>query len=243
MDFGSSAHFPTTDWTALRATKDRRDPGYLEAMNRCMAAYWKPVFYFLRSKGCPLHEAEDLTQEFFLQFFHRHWIRRADPERGRFRTFLLTILTRFLADQRPPRARRQTAFDDRLVSISALMGDRDRGFEPPANETPEEVFMKQWARAVIDNVRRGLQRWCEFRGRPDWYEVFSAHYFPPPGSARVTQNALADRFRLTRDQVRYALEEVNRQFIEFLRSEVGRQVDSPAELEAEIDDLQRLLGG
>ena len=238
-----SAQFPTTTWNMVLAAKDRQSAGYLDAMNRCIAGYWKPVFYFLRSRGYPLERAEDLTQEFFLQFMHREWIRRADPQRGRFRTFLLTILTRFLSDQGQRRAPKQKTFDQRLVSVSALLGDSERTFEPPDNETPEEIFMKQWAKAVIGNVRRRLSFWCDHgKNRPDWYEIFTAVYFPPAGAPRVTQQALAQRFRLTRDQVRYALEEVNRQFGELLRAEVADQIDSPAELDAEIGELERLLG-
>lgn len=91
----------------IQAAQDRDDPACMEATSRCIAAYWWPVFYFLRAKGYPLHRAEDLTQEFFLRFCQRGWIEPADPQRGRFRTFLLTILTRFLADQGTERAPRQ----------------------------------------------------------------------------------------------------------------------------------------
>ncbi len=116
-----------------------------------------PVFYFLRARGYPLHRAEDLAQEFFLQFYQRGWIGRAEQQRGRFRTFLLTILTRFLSDQGPERCPRQRAFDEQLVTISVLLGDSDRSFEPPDNRTPEEIFMQQWARAVLARVQQGLE--------------------------------------------------------------------------------------
>lgn len=122
--------FPTTTWTAIHAAQDCQSPESVEALNRCVAAYWKPVFYFLRARGMSLQRAEDLTQEFFLQFLERGWIRRADQERGRFRTFLLTILTRFLADRETDRAPRQKRFDDRLVLVSALMTETERAFEP-----------------------------------------------------------------------------------------------------------------
>jgi RNA polymerase sigma-70 factor (ECF subfamily) len=98
MTVTPSAQFPTTTWNMVLAAKDRQSAGYLDAMNRCIAGYWKPVFYFVRSRGYPLERAEDLTQEFFLQFMDREWIRRADPQRGRFRTFLLTVLVRFLSE-------------------------------------------------------------------------------------------------------------------------------------------------
>jgi hypothetical protein len=63
------------------------------ALNRFIVLYWKPVFYFLRARGQGLHQAEDLTQAFFTRLLERDWVRRADPQRGRFRTFLLTLLT------------------------------------------------------------------------------------------------------------------------------------------------------
>jgi RNA polymerase sigma-70 factor (ECF subfamily) len=237
----AAARFPTTAWSMVRAAQCPDSPEYLAAMNRCIVAYWRPVFCFLRAKGCPWQRAEDLTQEFFLQCFQRAWIRRADPQRGRFRTFLLTILTRFLADQGAERAPRQKVFDERLVTVSVLLADSDRTFEPPDNRTPEEIFMQQWARAVIAHVQQCLQTWCTERGRPDWYKMFCQVYLPSTGSPRVTQQALADQLHLTRDQVPYGLEGVNRQFIELLRAEIADQVGSDEDLDTEIQELQSLL--
>jgi RNA polymerase sigma-70 factor (ECF subfamily) len=237
----SAAPFPSTAWSMVREAQNREGPAYLTAMNRCIAAYWRPVFYFLRAKGHPFHQSEDLTQEFFLRFYERGWIDRADPQRGRFRTFLLTILTRFLADKGDRRAPRQDVFDNRLVTVSALMSDPERSFEPPDNRTPEEIFMQQWAHAVIAHVRRSLDAWCAQQGRPDWYQMFCQVYFPSPGGPRITQQALADQLHLTRDQVRYGLEEVNRQFVALLRAEVADQVGEGVDLDTEIRELQSLL--
>ena len=242
MDSYASRDFPPTSWSLIRAVQCQSGEDRVEAMNRCIAAYWKPVFYFLRTRGYPLHRAEDLAQEFFLQFFlEKDWVRRADQQRGRFRTYLLTVLTRFLADRSGDRLPRQKAFDERQVTISALLGDSERAFEPPHNCTPEQVFMQQWARAVIANVQRNLEAWCILRGRPDWYRMFCAMYFPEPGDLRVTQQELASRLRVSRDQVRYGLEEVNRQFTGLLRTEVGDQIGPDDDLDVEIHELQALL--
>ncbi len=211
-------------------------------MNRCIAAYWRPVFYFLRAKGYPQHRAEDLTQEFFLRFYQRGWIERADPQRGRFRTFLLTVLTRFLSDQGAERAPRQQVFDERLVSVSVLLANLDRTFEPADNRTPEQVFMQQWARSVIAHVQQCLETWCCHRGRPDWYRIFCQVYFPSPGSPRISRQELADQLHLSRDQVRYGLDEVNRRFVELFRAEVAEQIGSEEDLDTEIRELESLLG-
>jgi len=226
----------------VQDAKDWNDSGHIEAMNRLISGYWKPVFCFVRARGYPVHRAEDLTQEFFYNFLRRNWVRPADPERGRFRNFLLKILVRFLSDQSPKRATRQSEFEGKVVSIAALIRNHDRSFEPPDNLTPENIFMKQWARAVIRNARRGLETWCHERGRPDWYEIFSAVHFPTAGQVRLSQQALADRLRLSRDQVRYGLEEADRQFRCLLCAEVTDQVENEAYTDQEIQDLYRLVG-
>ena len=227
----------------MRSAKERDSTAYLAAMNRCIAGYWKPAFYFIRSKGYSLDRAEDLTQEFFLRFFARDWIRRADAQRGRFRNLLLTMLTRFLADQGPRRAAKQKEFDRRIIAVSTLVGERERTFEPSNNETPDLVFMKQWAAATLGNVLRRVKEWCRDQGRPDWHEIFRMIHFPCAGERSATQQEIAKRLNISRDRVRYGLEETNRQFVEFLRDEVSDQVSSPDEIEDEINEINRLLRG
>ena len=84
--------------------------------------------------------------------------------------------------------------------------------------------------------------WCHAKGRPDWYAIFSALLIPAPDSTRVTHQSLADQLHLSRDQVRYALEQAEAQFVQLLRTEVCRHVQSPEEMDAEIIELQKLLG-
>jgi len=150
---------------------------------------------------------------------------------------------RFLSDRGPKRLPKQKLFDQRLVSVSALVGDEDRTFEPADDEMPEKVFMKRWAEAVLANARRHLEIWCYSKSRPDWYEIFCTTHFPPPGTPHLAQQAIADRFHCTRDQVRYGLEEVRRQFLEFLRAEVADQAGSDADLDIEVGELQQSLVG
>ena len=234
--------FPTTIWNELLVAKDPDDPEQVLAMNRLISGYWRPVFFYLRTKGMPVEQAEDLTQEFFLRFIERQWLAPVDPSRGRFRTFLLTVLSRFVADQSPARTTLQNSFEQRLVPISALVSDKERSFEPPDTETAEEVFMRQWARAVIRNVRRRLKGWCEENGRPDWYRVFAAFNLPDATDSRVTQEAVSQQLKISRDQVRYALSQTNDKFAELLRAEIAEHVDSPEEVGREIQELQELLG-
>jgi len=241
-DDPSASGFPSTAWSFIRAAQDPQHAEFAAAVNGFIARYWRPVFCFLRAGGHGLHAAEDLTQEFFTRFIERDWLRRADPERGRFRTFLLTILVRFLSDLGDRRAPRQQVFERRFVSVESLLRDEDRRYEPPSGETAEAIFMRQWAAALVAEVRRRLRKLCADRDRADWYDVFAAAH-GIDGDAGATQQALADRFAMTRDQVRYALEQVQRWFVVLLRAEVRDHVDCDADVGDEIRELLALLQG
>ena len=235
--------FPTTAWSMLEHAKSPDKAEVTAAMNRFIVGYWRPIYRFLRAKGCRHDTAEDLTQEFFLKFLDHDWLAKADASRGRFRNYLLAILKRFLADQGSGRAPRQMAFDQALVQVSALARDEERSFEPSHHELAEDVFMKQWAQALVEEVRGELAAWCRQRGRPDWCEIFTAHHFPPPGCEGLAQQSLAERFRSSRDQVRYALEQTAAEFARLFRAAVAGQVACEAEIDAEIRDIERLVGG
>ena len=105
------------------------------------------------------------------------------------------------------------------------------------------MFMRHWAQALVEEVRGELDAWCRQRGRPDWCEIFTAHHFPAAGCEGLTQQALAERFRSSRDQIRYALEQTNQEFARLFRAAVAGQVASDAEIDAEIRDIERLVGG
>lgn len=232
--------FPTTAWSIVQALREGENVQFTVAFNRFVASYWKPIYCFLRARGYSAQNAEDLTQEFFERFWARSWQMDARADRGKFRTYLLTILTRFLADK-GSRAPRQDKFESNLVALSALIRTEERSYEPPTNETPEAIFMRCWAQAVLDAALRSLRNWCAKQGRPDWYRLFRYSHFPSPGSRAFTQEELAARYRLTRDQVRYGITTTSTKFGEFLRREVADQVSSQQDIEDEIRDLKRLL--
>jgi RNA polymerase sigma-70 factor (ECF subfamily) len=208
-------------------------------MDRLMTDYWKPVFYFLRASGHRVERAEDLTQAFFLRFLEKGWIRPADQARGRFRDFLLTLLQRFTCDE-TWRAGAQEKFEHLFVSLHDLRQDSDLAYEPPVGETPEEAFHKQWKAGVLAAVRRNLQACYDGLGKPDErqrFDVFAAYHFVDRLEDQPTQEALAARFGVSRDQVRYALEVVQKRYRHLLRQELRDLGHSEEELDEEIREL------
>ena len=142
MQRNDGVEFPTTSWTILNAVKRPDHPTHEVAMNRFAAAYWRPVFCFIRKVGHPLQDAEDLTQAFFFYLWDRRKIGDADRDRGRFRTYLLTLLKRFLSDHGKQREKKQVVFEQEIIPISSLIDENDRQFVPRDDERPEDIFMK-----------------------------------------------------------------------------------------------------
>jgi serine/threonine protein kinase/DNA-directed RNA polymerase specialized sigma24 family protein len=116
-----------------------------EALDALMTRCWRPVFYFLRARGYPLHRAEDLTQELFTRFLAEDWPGIVEKSQGELRRYLLEGLKRFLAEQASGRAEGQQTLPESVLSIAGLLKDEDRAYEPPAGESPDDVFRREWA--------------------------------------------------------------------------------------------------
>jgi RNA polymerase sigma-70 factor (ECF subfamily) len=239
----ASGAWPVTSWTLLRAGQDAASPACVESRNKFLARYWKPVFVFLRAKRHPPQRAEELTQAFFLHVLEKGCFPGVDRRKGKFRTYLLGALCHFLADQTPERLRRQSAFEEGLVPLGSLMTEEERIYEPPAGEPVEVLFMRQWAIDLVHEVRRRVRSVCERRGHAVWYDVFEALHPADPGALPPpSEQELAERLGLSRDQVRYAKEQAEQSFRVLLRTEIREQVGSEEEVGDEIRELMALLG-
>lgn len=236
--------FPTTAWTALEEIKHSSQAERIDRRNRFIVQYYKPVFFFLRAHGHSVSGAEDWAQSFFTDLLTGDDFLQADRSRGKFRSFLLLLLKRFLSDHgNPDRRPRQQSFEEGFVSITSLLTEDDRSFEPPTHQTPEAAFMRQWARDLVAQVREQVQDLFAKRGQPEFYELFAASQDERPGQAKPTQEELGVRFGLDRDGVKYRLQQVKHAFLVKLRAAVRDQVGSDAEVDQEIGELLTLLGG
>jgi RNA polymerase sigma-70 factor (ECF subfamily) len=235
--------FPSTGWTLIRAVQDRAHPEHRPALDRFARLYRPPVFCFLRARGLPAQDAEDLTQDFFVWLLEGDWVRKADPQRGTFRAFLRMHLRSFLADQTSPRRLpRQKEFEQRgHLSLDRLSAAGERLYEPVAGETPDQAFDRAFAQSVVQTVRDELRKTCEIEKRPDWYEIFAAAYPGDRQTPALSQQALAERFGKTRDEVRGILDRMKKRCRRLLCNELRDHGGSDADIEAEADDLLSLL--
>src|SRR5436309_7184109 len=146
-----SSQFPTTRWTLVVAAGHPRRTEARSALVSLCEGYWYPLYAYLRRRGYPADQAQDLTQEFFTRILEGRYLDRADRGKGRFRSFLLTSLKFFVADEED-RQRAGKRGGGAVVSLEFSSGEERYQREPAHDETPEWIFKRRWALSVLDRV-------------------------------------------------------------------------------------------
>lgn len=226
--------FDTTRWTiVLHAARD--DAAGRGALADLCRAYWLPLYVYVRRRGYSSHDAEDLTQGFFADLLGRDAVKRADPARGRFRTFLLTSLSNYLhnAHDHAQAARRGGAFEK--ISIDALEADDALAQLKDTTLTPDQAFDRSWTLALLDRAMKRLAAEQAKAGKERWFERVRPclQTRADPG----LQDAIGAEFGLTRNAVAVAIHRLASRYRELVRAEIAETVSGPEELAQEQRDL------
>src|ERR1700693_807966 len=145
----ASSQFPTTRWTLVVAAGDPQRKEARPALVSLCENYWYPLYAYLRRRGYSADQAQDLTQEFFIRVLEGRYLDRADPEKGRFRSFILTSLKFFVADE-ADRQRAHKRGGGAMAPLEFSSGEDRYQREPAHDETPERIFERRWALSVLD---------------------------------------------------------------------------------------------
>lgn len=228
--------FPTTHWSIVAnagAGSEREARAALETLCR---QYWYPLYGFIRRQGRTHHEAEDCTQEFFARLLANGGIATARPERGRFRSFLLTALRNFLAKEwhRAQAAKRGGG----IAPLSLELRDaQDRFAHEPADATlnPEQAFDRAWALAMIERAVGQLRKEYEKSGRGELFAALAPLAWGE-GSTEACA-APAARLGMTPHAFTVALHRLRQRIGLRLRTEVSQTVANESEIDAELRHL------
>ena len=185
----SSAGFHTTHWSVVLAARGEGGVGSQEALENLCSTYWYPLYAFIRRQGASPHEAEDLTQGFFSSFLKHNALLEVQPAAGKFRSFLLACLKKFLANERD-RAQAQRRGGGRVfISLDGEEAESRYSLEPPDHRTPEAIFERRWAFAVLERTMEQLR--CELAAadKREFFEQMQG--FLPGGGAGLSREALA----------------------------------------------------
>lgn len=233
--FGS--HFPDTSWGLVLAARD--DAFRRGAFDSLCERYWKPVYASLRRQGFAATDAEDLTQGFFLHLIERDTVARADPQRGRFRCFLLGALRWFLANHRERESARKRGAGFRFVSIDTTVVESPRPAETPGQTSLELQFDREWARTLVSNALDQLR--AEYAARDQLRDWTTLHVCLDPGADLPTYAELANQLDTSEGAIKVAVHRLRRRFRELLRAEVECTVATAEDIDDELRHLRSVL--
>jgi DNA-directed RNA polymerase specialized sigma24 family protein len=234
--------FPTTQWSMILHSGADTDTQARAALESLCRLYWKPLYTFVRRRGRDHHDAEDATQQFIAHLLAADSLQHARPERGRFRTFLLTGLRNFLTSdwRRTRAAKRGGGF------AAVAVGPRDASDAPthePADPglTPEHAFDRSWAQGMIERAVAELRAEFQASGREKVFEAMA-----PLIWGADTDDAIAGRATavdLTSNAFRVAVHRARRRLGERLRAQIAETVADSREIDAELRHLIEALNG
>jgi len=229
--------FATTRWTLVLAAGDQGNPQADKALATLCQTYWMPLYVFVRRRGYAPAHAEDLVQGFFARLLQHRLLGKADRERGRFRTFLLSALGNFIANEWNRQHRLKRGGAALPVSWDARAAeDRYRQAEAET-ETPATAFDRHWAEALLARTLGQLRRQYAAIGKADLFDALEPCL---SGESPATSYLeLAAKLGMSEGTLRVAAHRLRRGFGEMLRGEVAHTVASPLEID---DELRYLCG-
>jgi RNA polymerase sigma-70 factor (ECF subfamily) len=231
------SQFPTTRWTLVVAAGDPHRKEARSALVSLCEIYWYPLYVWLRRRGYSADQAQDFTQEFFVGVLEGRYLDRADKEKGRFRSFLLTSLKFFVADAED-RHRAQKRGGGAVLALEFSSGEERYQREPAHEETPERIFERRWALAVLDRVVERLKDEFARDGRLEHFERLKVFLM---GNTDAPYATLAREMNTSEGALKVAIHRLRKRYRELFRQEIAETVADPSEVESELRFLAAAL--
>jgi len=230
--------FATTHWSLVLAAGGRSGPAdaAATALGKLCQAYWYPVYAHVRRRGHGAEDARDLTQEFFAQILRENTVAAADRSRGRFRSFLLGVLKRFLAHAAVRAAAKKRGGGVSVVSWEQAAAEERMAQEPRDEDSPDRLFDRRWALSVIAAATARLRTQQAAAGRADWFDTLQPYLTADADAPSYA--ASAARLGLSDAAVKSAIHRLRQRYFAALRDEVAQTVGSAEELEDELRHLR-----
>ena len=236
---GIDGRFNTTHWSAVLAAGQGQSAHGAAALEALCRAYWKPIYRFARYKGYPEEDAKDPTQHFFFNLLERNDFSGLDPRKGKFRTYLLTAFTHFLANERDRAGAQKRGGGKSIVSFDEL-SDEEAGFNEPNTEaSPARVFDLRWAELVVKQALGALQAEMNSSGKSGHFEALKGFLTTEPAEGGCA--AAARILGVAESSVPVLVHRLRQRYRQIVRAQVAQTVASPAELEEEMRHLFEVL--
>jgi RNA polymerase sigma-70 factor (ECF subfamily) len=234
----AQGRFATTRWSLVALAGTRSGPESRGALAWLCEAYWYPVYVYIRRRGHGAASAQDLTQEFFVRLLEKEFVRKADRARGKFRTFLLTAVQRFLSKQRERAGAKKRGGGRTILSLDFSSAERRYPLEPAHDWTPERLFERRWALTLLDRVLDELRQEHESRGKG---EVFGRLKEYLTDAEETSYAQAAHDLQMSTGAVKVAVHRLRKRYRDLLRREVSSTVADESQADEELRELLAAL--
>lgn len=236
---GNLSPFLTTHWSLVLAAGRNDTPESAAALEKLCRTYWLPLYAYVRHRVPDVHQAQDLTQAFFERVLEKNYLAEADPQRGRFRAFLLTAFKHFLSKEWEKAKAQKRGGGKRLFQLDFVADDSLVAIKPAGGMTPEQLYERQWAMTLLNKVMQRLERELANAGKRLEFERLKD--FIIGRSERAGSAELAVELGMTASAVRMAASRLRKRYRELLRDEISHTVVSADDVDDEIRHLFALF--
>jgi DNA-directed RNA polymerase specialized sigma24 family protein len=233
--------FRTTHWSVVMAARHAPTAESVAALEVLAKTYWMPLYAFIRRRGADPSEAQDLTQGFFARLLEKEWLLAADAERGRFRTFLLTALTRFLSDEYDRATALKRGGGAVPVSLDFELAEERLALEPTDGRTPEQAFDRAWAEALLEKVLSRLAEEFDEGGRTGRFAILKQ--FLTEDAVDGSYARAAAELGLSESAVKSGIHRLRRRYGELIHEEIALTLVAEADIDSELEHFLAALGG
>ena len=210
------------------------------AMESLCRAYWHPLYFYLRRQGLSQEEAEDVTQDLFAHLMSRPVLAKAEPEKGRFRSYLLGVLKNVLAHARSRESAGKRGGGAHIVALDSMEAEARYRLEPVDAESPDVLYDRRWAATVMSLARQRLRAEYEQGGGKERFDVLKE--FLITGVQNTSYAEAAAALGLSESALKSAIFKLRQRFSAALRAEIAETVASETEVEEELRHLAKVLG-
>lgn len=231
--------FRTTHWSVvlLACRDDTVQAG--PALAELCSNYWYPLYAYARRLGRTAEDAQDLTQEFFARLIERQWLNSADQAKGRFRSFLLAAFKHFLSVEWHRERALKRGGGQTLVSFDGMEAEERYQVEPPDTTTPEALYDRRWALAVLDQALARLEAEQRADGHAGRFEALKDCLLGEPGGETLA--ALGARLGCSEDAMKSTVRRLRDRYRAYVREAIAQTVDGPEGVDEELRSLLAAL--
>lgn len=237
-DHARNAVFATTHWSLVLKAGEVPGDESDRALDSLCRGYWYPLYAYIRRLGHSPHDAQDLTQSYFAYLLEKRLLTKADPESGRFRSFLLGSLKHFMANEwRKQHAQKRDA--RQTISFDAADAETRYAIEPVDESNPQRIFEQAWAIAVLDQAMSLLENEYTTAGK----QTLFTQLIPCLQGDRLdaTYAEIGSRLGLSEGAVKVSVHRLRQRYRELLRACVANTVANPLDIDGELQHLMTVL--